>query len=344
MDAETPRLNRQPPEPVKRALRTEVGFGCPVEGCRKPFLTWHHFDPPWSVEQHHKPEGMVALCTEHHPQADAGAFSKDRLRALKAGPHPVVDVKGRFPWSPASFLVRLGGNYTLGTGSVLSINNEQIIGLSRNEHGLLDVSFVFRDVSSIPFATMAANAFECENAQLYDLDVDTGATHLRIWFAQRKVGLDVDFSRLIPAELDEILQRDKARAEESHARQQRDAWKWLLQSLEAEPNPSERIKADIVSLRTLKNEAPLARFIAAGDWSSPKPDTVGDRVRETTLASCLDGDGRIPFLDFRRLETHHSGRKIEIREGLAVNGLRCSYSFFPQGLRVGFDGEATTLG
>ena len=43
-----------------RTLRREVGFGCPV--CRSPFLTWHHFDPPYHVEEHWRHEGMIALC------------------------------------------------------------------------------------------------------------------------------------------------------------------------------------------------------------------------------------------------------------------------------------------
>ena len=42
------------PDLVKVTLRTEVGYGCPI--CRSPFLTWHHFDPPYSVRPHNDPE------------------------------------------------------------------------------------------------------------------------------------------------------------------------------------------------------------------------------------------------------------------------------------------------
>jgi hypothetical protein len=74
---------RDPYRDVKRRLRREVGFTCPVEGCGNPYLTWHHFDPPWRVEHHHRPEGMIALCLEHAAQADNDAFTHDQLRALK---------------------------------------------------------------------------------------------------------------------------------------------------------------------------------------------------------------------------------------------------------------------
>src|SRR5215211_7582447 len=76
-------VNRTPPIEVRRELRREVGFGCPVDGCGSPYLTWHHFDPPWKERQHHDVVGMVALCREHHDKADVGAFTRQQLRQLK---------------------------------------------------------------------------------------------------------------------------------------------------------------------------------------------------------------------------------------------------------------------
>lgn len=83
------------PEEVKRQLRREVGFGCPL--CRKPFLSWHHFDPPYHVEAHNRPEGMIALCLEHFAEADQGLFSPEELRRLKVSPRSAEDAKGDFP-------------------------------------------------------------------------------------------------------------------------------------------------------------------------------------------------------------------------------------------------------
>src|ERR1700704_1512180 len=76
-------MNRTPPAEVRRLLRKEVGFGCPVAGCDSPYLSWQHFEPPWEERQHHEPKGMVALCVLHHGQADARAFTVDQLRAFK---------------------------------------------------------------------------------------------------------------------------------------------------------------------------------------------------------------------------------------------------------------------
>ena len=75
-------VNRTPPPEVRRELRREVGFGCPVRDadgvrCGNPYLYYHHFDPPWATEEHHNPAGMIALCGEHHPKADAGTFTPE---------------------------------------------------------------------------------------------------------------------------------------------------------------------------------------------------------------------------------------------------------------------------
>ena len=55
-------------ERAKEGLRREVGYGCPV--CRSPFLEFHHFDPPQYKEKHWRPEGMIAMCRDCHPDAD----------------------------------------------------------------------------------------------------------------------------------------------------------------------------------------------------------------------------------------------------------------------------------
>src|ERR1022692_4539989 len=77
-------LSRKLREPDKRRLRDDVGFCCPIPGCSSPYLEWHHFDPPWKVKHHHDPARMIALCRDHHPEADAGAFKVEQLHAYKA--------------------------------------------------------------------------------------------------------------------------------------------------------------------------------------------------------------------------------------------------------------------
>ena len=76
-------LSRTPPESVRHFLRSEVNFGCPIQGCGIPYLTWHHFDPPWNIEEHHNPEGMIALCHTHADLADGKRWTNDQLRQFE---------------------------------------------------------------------------------------------------------------------------------------------------------------------------------------------------------------------------------------------------------------------
>src|SRR5208282_2478320 len=112
MEAESSVIQRDPPEKVKHLLRKEVGFGCPARDCRKPFLSYHHFDPPWHVKHHHDPEGMIALCVEHHRMADLGVYSTADLKAMKKSGLAVESVKAKFEWARPGHLIRMGGFYT----------------------------------------------------------------------------------------------------------------------------------------------------------------------------------------------------------------------------------------
>jgi len=149
---------RDPYRDVKRQLRREVGFACPVAGCGNPYLTWHHFDPPWRVEHHHRPEGMIALCLEHAHQADNSAFTDDQLRALKrVGGVRSDAIGGRFNWMRREVLVRVGGNFYFRTPVIFEIGSIPCIWLSRDEDDNLLVSFRMPTISGQPRASIIEN-------------------------------------------------------------------------------------------------------------------------------------------------------------------------------------------
>ncbi len=131
-------MNRTPPLDVRRQLRREVGFGCPVEGCANPFLEWHHFDPPWSEEEHHRSNGMIALCAEHHAKADAGAFTKAQLEELKRkAAENAQAVSARFDWLRHDLLAVVGGNFYHETPVIFRYRDKPIIWFTRDDQGHL---------------------------------------------------------------------------------------------------------------------------------------------------------------------------------------------------------------
>jgi hypothetical protein len=151
-------MNRTPPAEVLRELRKEVGFGCPVPGCGNPYLYWHHFDPPWNEKEHHNPIGMIALCGEHHPKADAGAFTEEQLREFKQiGKSRVKEIKGRFEWMRRDLLAIVGGCLYLRVPIILQFRGEPAIWFHRDEEGYLLLNFRMLTMSGEPRARIEDN-------------------------------------------------------------------------------------------------------------------------------------------------------------------------------------------
>ena len=129
------------PDRVKKLLRAEVGFGCPVEDCGSPYLTYHHFDPPRRVREHNQPAGMVALCRKHHDDAEGGAFTTEQLRAMKIqGVSRNERIKGRFLWRRQQLLIHCGAALTFEAPIALAFNGIPVVSLTRDEAGNLSLS------------------------------------------------------------------------------------------------------------------------------------------------------------------------------------------------------------
>lgn len=196
---------RTPPSDVQQALRKEVHFGCPVKAgsktCGKPILEFHHFDPPWSQEQHHRPEGMIALCPEHHSQADAGTWSSAQLRAFKQ-PVPTSVLRATFLWAEHAPLYCLGSSYAAkNLGGVLAVAGERVLWDERTEENRVLFSLVLADDKGAPVLVIDRNHLEVDVASVHDLKLTSGGTHLKVWHKPRNVGLELKFDRVLPASL-----------------------------------------------------------------------------------------------------------------------------------------------
>lgn len=129
-------LSRDPGSSVKKALGAEVGFVCPVEDCDSPYLEWHHFDPQWRERHHHEVSGMIALCREHHIQADGGAFTREQLHRYKrTGKEKSKRLAGQFAWRREEFLAVAGGNYYYKQTVLIRLGNEPLIWFTRSADG-----------------------------------------------------------------------------------------------------------------------------------------------------------------------------------------------------------------
>jgi hypothetical protein len=158
-------MRREPPVAVRRELAKEVGFGCPIDGCGSPYLTWHHFDPPWAVRQHHEPAGMIALCRDHHPEADAGAFTDDQLREFKRLGRDRSRLLGaKFSWMRKDLLAVVGGNFYVRTPIAVRVQDMPVVWFNRDDEGRLLVNLHPLTTSGEPRMAMIDNFWITEGA------------------------------------------------------------------------------------------------------------------------------------------------------------------------------------
>ncbi len=158
-------LRREPPIAVRRQLAEEVGFGCPVEGCGSPYLMWHHFDPPWRVREHHDPEGMIAICRDHHPEADAGAFTDVQLREMKRlGRDRSKELGARFNWTREDLVAVVGGNFYVRTPVAARVQDIPVVWFNRDQEGRLLVNLQALTTSEQPRMAMIDNFWMTEGS------------------------------------------------------------------------------------------------------------------------------------------------------------------------------------
>jgi hypothetical protein len=201
--------SRTPPADVRRLLREEVAFGCPVDDCGSPYLTWHHFDPPWNVRPHHDAAGIVALCLDHHKEADVGTFTEEQLRALKTDPYLArVDVlpRGRFNWRRNQLVMLAGGSWYVGCSVLLSAHGSDVIWLTEDEAGNETLNLDLHDASGSLLFQMRANDW-LVHAPFSDLQCPPARNSLLLRARGQGVRLAVKFSRATPGELQRLVVR-----------------------------------------------------------------------------------------------------------------------------------------
>jgi hypothetical protein len=184
------------PKEKRRYLRAEVNFGCPVPGCGNPYLTYHHFDPPYADGRVHNLDGMVALCLGHHKQADAGTWADDRLRAMKQAPFLAGDqVRGRLEWLSRDLFIYAGKNLVRNPGILLRVGGEQVIWTGRNASGELCLNIHVRGDDGADVLRLEDNDWTV-TGPIADLRASASANSIRVQAPARGVTLDIHFSPL----------------------------------------------------------------------------------------------------------------------------------------------------
>lgn len=214
--------SRYIPRPLQRQLRQEVNWGCPVAGCGSPFLSYHHFDPPFRdfrEDTQHEAEGIIALCLNHAAGADGGAFTNDQLRQMKRSPYLQGDrVRAtQQGWLRRGTVLRAGSNLFLNIATLVAIGDEKVIWFSRNADGYIELSMNIRDVNGDPVFVMDRNDWVAFG-DLSDVEARPRGRDLVVKSTERGFQLKLTFQDLLePTLRREIEEKALARAKDSAA-------------------------------------------------------------------------------------------------------------------------------
>lgn len=186
-------MDRTSPQSVREILRKEVNFGCPVPECGIPYLTWHHFDPPWKEKEHHNTEGMIALCATHAGLADGGRWTKEQLRQMKQNPYVSLDKISEFYDYLRKKVVCIIGNVAYNVKNVLEIDGERVIGFERDSDGYDRLNLLIRDANGNPILIMENNFWAAISRDLFDLRCSAQGKELEIISKDKQTNLYMRF-------------------------------------------------------------------------------------------------------------------------------------------------------
>ncbi len=101
---------------------------------------------------------MIALCREHHIQADHGAFTVEQLQAFKRNAKTNwAQVNGRFNWMRNRMLAVVGGNFFYETLVIFQFKEKPVVWLERNPEGYLLLNVFMLTTSGQPRAYIRNN-------------------------------------------------------------------------------------------------------------------------------------------------------------------------------------------
>ena len=129
------------PEPIKRLVRQEAGFGCCK--CGFPIYDYHHI-----VTDSTDAEDIMILCPNHHREATEGAMDHDEQLLLKQNPHNILNnwLKGYLKINRTVPVIAIGLSLIIGEGDIIQIDSESLLSLFINE-GRLEISLKLYDKS-----------------------------------------------------------------------------------------------------------------------------------------------------------------------------------------------------
>lgn len=120
-------LSRDIPDPIKRVVRQECGFGCVICGCA--IYHYAHFGIPFRDATEHDPKQMALLCEPHHRDFDTRVRPMEELVRARQEPFCLREgcVRRDFSYAGRELIVALGDATFMYPRSILRIHGHEVL-------------------------------------------------------------------------------------------------------------------------------------------------------------------------------------------------------------------------
>lgn len=271
-------MSRHIPEHVKSLLRQEVNWGCPVEGCGSPFLSYHHFDPPFAEfvdGQEHDPHGMIALCLAHAKMADGGVWTKDQLQRMKRFPFlQGGEVRGRLEWLRQDVIFRFGGLTCVRPRVIIEIAGKPLIWVNRDNVGNMLLNMDIPANNGEPLLRMESNDWQVFGS-IANLEAAPSGRSIHVQIPKAGFALTMGFKDISQTELRSIVEAEAAASTKRHRREYEELIKALPQLSGIRPSSEEEVAAAKQAAWKPYDECiaswPALQVALTGYLSAPRP-------------------------------------------------------------------------
>lgn len=174
---------------LRRALRQEVNFCCPV--CGNPLLEYHHIVPWRHIKAHHQHE-MLALCPNCHAKADNAVYSKELLRALKQRGFDTPGWKETIRLQSPDYYAQIGNVRIEKPGDLLRVYGTPLLTMKRRLQSNVLLSTYMYDKHGRVIMCAVDNEITIQTAGLWDVQYNGKSLILRK--KPYKVILELEFN------------------------------------------------------------------------------------------------------------------------------------------------------
>ena len=152
------------PDPVKRLVRQEAGFGCCK--CGHPIIEYHHIVPGSD-----DPQDIMILCPICHHEATVGAMTEKEQQNYKSNPYNIEMnyVEGKLKVNQKSPVILIGTNQFIGEGDFILVDQESLMSLKINSN-ILELSVKLYDQNDQLLANIENNEWISGDSMPWDLE------------------------------------------------------------------------------------------------------------------------------------------------------------------------------